>query len=235
MASLSSATDKLTVLDLSSPDDGEAGEAGEAEAGGAGSALPAHLRHLDGASLGDSLKLTRARLNKKKGNSTEKQAEGGGDDNRARIRHPTFRDLSQSAEESITVTEDGARPRIDGAQGVTFDSAEVVHSPSIAKGLASKLTNTTDSMKLHRVRRKVPHVGAAAALAPPTSAGSRLSNEQCVSGSGGEGDNSGLPAHVQNLVSRLSNTTDSMQMNRRRMSDPSADAASVLKPPGNKQ
>jgi len=225
MAALSSATDKLTTLDLSSPDDGEGG--------GGGSALPAHLRDLDGASLGDSLKLTRARLNKKKGSSTE---EGGSGANRAQIRHPTFRDLSQSAEESVAGAEGGAGRRTGGAPGVTFDSAEVVHSPSIAKGLASKLANTTDSMKLTRARRKVPHVGAEAALAPPTATGSRLNNEQCISGGGSGEDSSGLSTHVQNLASRLSNTVDSMQMNRRRMSDPSvdavSDAASILAPPG---
>ena len=214
---------KLAELDLgggSGSEDGDDRESrrekgGVEEAGQAGvHSLPAHMRDLDGASLGDSLKLTRARLGrKKKGDSS-----GGDGGDRVRVQHPTFRDLSVSTE--------AAESKREGSAGVTFDSAEVVHSPSITKSLTSKLSNATDSMKLHRVRRKVPHADAASVLAPP--AGSRLSTEQSIGGNSGS---AAIPGHVQNLADRLANTTDSMQMNRRRLSRDHTNAASALKPP----
>ena len=210
----------LTTLDLGGSEEADANandeeeEEVDAEPGLANS-LPAHLRQLDGASLGDSLKLNHDRLNRKK------------DKGRVNIRHPTFRDLSISTSDA-----DLEKSGKKGVSGVTFDSAEVVHSPSIAKSLSSRLTNTTDSMKLHRVKRRQHHVDASSALEPPQrSRTSSLSKQQNISNDEGSQK---LPSHVQNLASRLSNTTDSMKMNRRRMSGPKSnkpDVASVLRSP----
>ena len=205
----------LTALDLEGePGDQEMGE-GVEPLGGANS-IPAHLRQLDGASLGDSLKLNRERLNRKK------------DKNRVDVRHPTFRDLSISTSGADT-PDPVSKER--GAVGVTFDSAEVVHSPSIAKSLSSRLTNATDSMKLHRAKRRQHHVDASSALQPPQGRRTTsLAKQQNIDITSGEK----LPSHVQNLASRLSNTTDSMKMNRRRMSGPKSnkqEAAAILSSP----
>ena len=160
------------------------------EAGQAGvHSLPAHMRDLDGASRRDSLKLT-SQAWQEEGVTVAVVMAGTGS-----ASSTPFRDLSVSTE---------AESKREGSAGVTFDSAEVVHSPSITKSLTSKRQQPFDESQR---QKKVPHADAASVLAPPTGSPVNGAKHRRNSGS------AAIPGHVQNLADRLANTTDSMQMN----------------------
>ena len=170
---------------------------------------------LDGASLGDSIKLNKKRLQRR-------QNPDGGD--RAPVRHPTYKDLSVDAGAAPGPLADGVEPAegADSARpGVTFGSAEMVHSPTAKLG--SKLASATDSMRIHRKRMSRTHGTVGDALQPPAAGssggGSRLASTSDADASAAAAASvaSALPPHVQDLASRLSSATDSMKLNKKRL------------------